>query len=75
MTPVDVNREVTPALLRGRRGSVRALREGELARSEPGNITFSAAGLDRFRAACGGLLAQVGEHREHPAVAAVAPVA
>jgi hypothetical protein len=40
-------------------------------RPEPGNITFSAAGFDRFRAACGELLAQVGEHREHPAMAAV----
>jgi hypothetical protein len=40
-------------------------------RPEPGNITFSAPGFDRFRAACGELLAQVGEHGEHPAVAAV----
>jgi hypothetical protein len=38
---------------------------------EPGNIMFSAAGFDRFRAACAELLAQVGEHREDAAVAAV----
>jgi hypothetical protein len=40
-------------------------------RPEPGNIMFSAAGFDRFRTACADLLAQVGEHREDPAVAAV----
>jgi len=40
-------------------------------RPEPGNIMFGAAGFDRFRTACGELLAQVGEHREHPAMAAV----
>lgn len=40
-------------------------------RPEAGNIKFGAAGFDRFRTACGELLAEVGEHREHPAMAAV----
>jgi hypothetical protein len=44
-------------------------------RPEPGNIVFTAAGFDRFGAACGELLAQVGEDREDAAMAAVAPVA
>jgi hypothetical protein len=40
-------------------------------RPEPGNIMFGAAGFDRFRAACGELLAQVGEDCKHPPMAAV----
>ncbi len=36
-----------------------------------GNLLHTAAGLDGFRARAGGLLAQVGEHREDPAMATV----
>jgi hypothetical protein len=36
-----------------------------------GNLVHTAAGLDEFHARAGALLAQVGEHREDPAMAAV----
>jgi hypothetical protein len=36
-----------------------------------GNLLHTAAGLDEFRTRAGALLAQVGEHREDPAMAAV----